>query len=452
MAKKQPLPDAGQLVDLHFPLAGIDLSGSFDRQPNRPTQTGYARTTVQAKNVRGYIPLSDRAVGGSRAGLTKRVPAQVSTTHVIQELALIVGTGFDSPFTPPTTGLGSILVQGPTTGKAKLISPTGSVIATTSTLGNVPVAVGFDSQGNAYVAGGTNASPSALNVVKYSSGGTLIWSTSVPMPNGQTTPLDLVATPDGNIHISTTRGDGSYEVTRINQQSSVAETNDEGMISQQNLPATTKMSATGSVLNFVPNSASSAFPSLIQVGGNLPGGKQLVSIKGVNGGAVSGRRAVGGEAGSTYVSVIDTTNTGASKPSGVAKLDPNGNVIWTAGYLYDGSNALNWYNSHAGVDYPLDLAYNSDVEFLYAVGQYEAGPNASYNLIAIDRDDGSISASDLPDAGGIANSIAAYTAEAFGVIYASGSTVRLMTTLLTEDSNFSTTAAAVPIAVAPFFN
>lgn len=79
--------------DMHFPLAGIDLSGSYDRQINRPAGNGaYARTTVEGINVRAYEPTTDRARGGQRPGIVKYIQGQVAGTNPIQEIASIVVT------------------------------------------------------------------------------------------------------------------------------------------------------------------------------------------------------------------------------------------------------------------------------------------------------------------------------------------------------------------------
>lgn len=94
------LGDPNILKDLHFPKAGIDLSMSFDKQPNRPVGTNgeYARTTPVGNNVRGYEPATNRMRGGSRTGLAKYVPAQVSgLVWIVQELALVVGSGYADP-------------------------------------------------------------------------------------------------------------------------------------------------------------------------------------------------------------------------------------------------------------------------------------------------------------------------------------------------------------------
>lgn len=65
--------------DMPFPLQGIDLSQGHAYQRPLTCETGV--------NVRAFEPLSNRAKGGSRSGLSKYLPAQVPAgTHLIQHL------------------------------------------------------------------------------------------------------------------------------------------------------------------------------------------------------------------------------------------------------------------------------------------------------------------------------------------------------------------------------
>lgn len=77
-------------IDLHFPIAGIDISDAFYRQKAREVRKGvYARTTPEALNVRGFES-AERARGGSRAGLTKHLPVRPGDTeYVMQDMATI---------------------------------------------------------------------------------------------------------------------------------------------------------------------------------------------------------------------------------------------------------------------------------------------------------------------------------------------------------------------------
>lgn len=93
---RQQLSD--QFVDMHFPLAGIDLSQPFSKQPTRQLADGsYTRTTPLGQNVRAFDTLSQRLRGGSRPGLSKYVKAAVVAEWIIQELNLLVGTGYNPP-------------------------------------------------------------------------------------------------------------------------------------------------------------------------------------------------------------------------------------------------------------------------------------------------------------------------------------------------------------------
>lgn len=85
-------------ADLHFPLAGVDLSSGFGKQPRRPVGSGeYARTTPLGQNVRAFEPSSKRARGGQRAGLARYVAARASGSNFIQGLASLVGAGYTAP-------------------------------------------------------------------------------------------------------------------------------------------------------------------------------------------------------------------------------------------------------------------------------------------------------------------------------------------------------------------
>lgn len=69
----KPLPPKEFFVDLHFPLAGMDMTYGLDRQPSRSTAGGfYARTSLAATNVLGLDSIAFRYRGGSRPGLTPR--------------------------------------------------------------------------------------------------------------------------------------------------------------------------------------------------------------------------------------------------------------------------------------------------------------------------------------------------------------------------------------------
>lgn len=80
-----------QFVDLSFPLAGMDVSCPFSRQP--PKQLGesfWSKTTPEGINVRAFDPITERARGGSRPGLVKYLPASPFADWLIQELNVIV--------------------------------------------------------------------------------------------------------------------------------------------------------------------------------------------------------------------------------------------------------------------------------------------------------------------------------------------------------------------------
>jgi hypothetical protein len=71
-----------QEVGAIFPVAGLDVTCEFDRQP--------PDTTPGAGNVRSYDSLLSRKRGGSRAGLSRFVNETVNGVAEIQHLALLV--------------------------------------------------------------------------------------------------------------------------------------------------------------------------------------------------------------------------------------------------------------------------------------------------------------------------------------------------------------------------
>lgn len=76
------MADQDNILELLFPLYGIDVSSEFDLQRIQTTPVGL--------NVRGFEPATNRARGGSRAGLSQYVPATVDGAHVIQHLNYVV--------------------------------------------------------------------------------------------------------------------------------------------------------------------------------------------------------------------------------------------------------------------------------------------------------------------------------------------------------------------------
>lgn len=87
-----------ETIEVHFPFAGIDVSGPVSRQPNRPAAFGqYARTCAVGVNVRG-IDYRNRARGGMRPGIVKYLAARPGSVQFIsQELACLVATGIAAP-------------------------------------------------------------------------------------------------------------------------------------------------------------------------------------------------------------------------------------------------------------------------------------------------------------------------------------------------------------------
>lgn len=83
MAKK-PIKSEPKLIELLFPVGGVDLSGEFGRQ--RP------RTTPIGENVRAFDTLAGSARGGSRPGLVRYIDEAVIADAAIQHMNVVVST------------------------------------------------------------------------------------------------------------------------------------------------------------------------------------------------------------------------------------------------------------------------------------------------------------------------------------------------------------------------
>jgi len=93
-----PLAETFQYVDMHFPLAGIDISKAVEQQPVVQLPDGtYSKTTRAGTNVRSFDPTNNRSRGAQRAGLSKFVNAKVSGSRLIQEIRLVEGIGYPPP-------------------------------------------------------------------------------------------------------------------------------------------------------------------------------------------------------------------------------------------------------------------------------------------------------------------------------------------------------------------
>lgn len=80
-------------IDLHFPFAGTDVSRAFCKQPNRPVQGKYSRTTPLGRNVRAFDSLG-RMRGGIRPGLVKYLSTRPgNVAYITQSLSMLVVTG-----------------------------------------------------------------------------------------------------------------------------------------------------------------------------------------------------------------------------------------------------------------------------------------------------------------------------------------------------------------------
>lgn len=114
------------MVTITFPVAGIDLSQSFANQRQNTTPVG--------QNVRAYEPTTQRARGGQRPGLVKYVPTQVNGLNLVQNLNIVVGSGYDPPggTTQPSQSGRVVSLVGVAQGSVFVTGPGGTVWAPTT--------------------------------------------------------------------------------------------------------------------------------------------------------------------------------------------------------------------------------------------------------------------------------------------------------------------------------
>jgi hypothetical protein len=139
-------PNQEQFADFHFPIQGIDLSQAFDRQAKDTTPVGL--------NVRAYDPITARARGGQRPGLSKYNPGSLPGGGLIQDLNFVVGTGYTAP--GPSSGVYMLQQSGSVSGTnpqiATFTSPVtagSSVLVCVGSFGGFPSGV-TDAAGNSY--------------------------------------------------------------------------------------------------------------------------------------------------------------------------------------------------------------------------------------------------------------------------------------------------------------
>jgi hypothetical protein len=113
----KPIEPSESLVELAFPLFGVDISTPFDSQPKM--------TTVDGVNVRGFEPSTQRDRGGSRPGLLRYLPQLVTTTK-IQHINIIVDPQAAALIAPDTTETPGIdYIDDPSSNNLKSRNPPG---------------------------------------------------------------------------------------------------------------------------------------------------------------------------------------------------------------------------------------------------------------------------------------------------------------------------------------
>lgn len=126
------------IQDIHFPKAGISVSGPYGRQPVIQDQKSgeYWKTAVDGENVRSWETLTRRNRGGSRAGLTQYIPATVlaGTTWIVQTVNVLATTeGSVPPVQQSTSGRVVYLVA---VSQGTVVVATAGATAWTATINN----------------------------------------------------------------------------------------------------------------------------------------------------------------------------------------------------------------------------------------------------------------------------------------------------------------------------
>lgn len=221
------MADQEQEVGVIFPLAGIDSTCEFSRQPDSTTPSGI--------NVRAFEVITRRARGGSREGMSRYVNETLNGAHLIQHLNILVDPQNPALDGPNATGdMGGTLEADPSSnnlsvrnfGRYVRIGGSGAVPnrtkRTTDSDGVYAVDLGVfsDADGHldgsvTYGAGGTltGQTVSVFVVVTYAGGnkpaGTDVWIVD------EATYIAMAAGPLGASNatlVSTTNGDRVFNV------------------------------------------------------------------------------------------------------------------------------------------------------------------------------------------------------------------------------------------------
>lgn len=102
--KNQGIAPKERPLDLQFPFAGVDLSGSYGAQRKNTTPIG--------TNVRAIDPASGRLRGGQRPGIMKHINSTINSTNNVQNLEIVTSTGYVSGGTSFIPGSANIDLQG----------------------------------------------------------------------------------------------------------------------------------------------------------------------------------------------------------------------------------------------------------------------------------------------------------------------------------------------------
>ncbi len=185
--------------DLQYPVEGVDSTRAFSRQRQG--------TTPGAQNVRAFDPGTDRARGGSRAGMDKQFSYQVVGDYPIQNICQLV----TNDVSEPAVSKGQFTYGVTTTTPGFGLGSSAGASITTTTVASFNFACScWDDYGNGYAAlVNTSANPATTKIYKFNTSGTIAsgWPvTGISVTTGSVRALCGMVVIEPYLYIACTQG------------------------------------------------------------------------------------------------------------------------------------------------------------------------------------------------------------------------------------------------------
>lgn len=169
------------LIDLPFPVAGLDVALPLERQRKF--------TTPECQNVRAFDPKSGRNRGSRRSGLKKFLSEQfaVSVPSVDVSVSGSLAVGFQDLIginlaRDLTVAVGDTLcIANSSTTEAERLSSAGASLKVTS-MAATPLDGCFDLDGYGYTIGVTGSTLKVVKIEPASLGSDIVWTASIALP------------------------------------------------------------------------------------------------------------------------------------------------------------------------------------------------------------------------------------------------------------------------------